>query len=634
MKKYLWLLLILIAGSSWAAQQTVTFPPDYKVRDRATKYNANFTELYRLAHDSYSSLQEYDDGDVVTSGHVLYVSLQDNNTGHPVTDAAWWEAVQTGGGGISHAPSDGNTYGSKDGAWARIDYNNLLNLPTIPTNNNQLTNGAGYISTETDPTVDTSVKIANKFTGTGDYLKSDGTRGTPTGSGDMAKSVYDIGDNGIVDNAEALLGGTWAAPGAIGSTTPAAVTGTTATFDTYTTSAADGSRYQLIWNTNDPSTTCDAAHNGAFAYRRSDNSFRYCNGSAWSPWPGGSGGGSANIVDTDPTSSSPTGEYWSRASGDLFYVVNDGGANDGIFQVAGTWTPDTVTYTLTVTDPGNGDSITCSDSDLSAAINCGNGNSDCSTTASSGANITGMTATAASGRQFDNWTGDITGSENPTTTALVMDANKSVGAAFSASSVAMSHYFKFDAAGGTGNDQVYDEITGQWVGSGATTVTFTTDDSRTVIQSNSTSGRIGVPAVDNINHNDSLTIEATVSISTQSYELYALKFDDNGDSLQLRPYRSSGNGRASIICNGGAISASDFTSPSTNTYHTIRMVIDFTNKVNDTYVDGSLVSSGADNSGIVDWTVLSGTLYFAYVNSGTDTISVDEVKIWNGVVEP
>ena len=41
-----------------------------------------------------------------------------------------------------------------------LDYNNFTNTPTIPTNNNQLTNGAGYISsfTESDPTVPSHVK--------------------------------------------------------------------------------------------------------------------------------------------------------------------------------------------------------------------------------------------------------------------------------------------------------------------------------------------------------------------------------------------------------------------------------------------------------------------------------------------
>jgi len=105
-------ILLFIAGPSIAAQQTelksTTLPVhfthgDYRalMDDNIDKGNANDTELYRLAHDSYSSLQEYDDGDVVTSSHTLYVSLQDNNTGHAVTETTWWQEVQTGGGGAT-----------------------------------------------------------------------------------------------------------------------------------------------------------------------------------------------------------------------------------------------------------------------------------------------------------------------------------------------------------------------------------------------------------------------------------------------------------------------------------------------------------------------------------------------------
>ncbi|WP_321367891.1 hypothetical protein [uncultured Desulfuromusa sp.] len=89
-----------------------------------------------------------------------------------------------------------------------------------------------------------------------------------------------------------------------------------------------------------------------------------------------------------------------------------------------------VTFTLTASDPGNNDAIQCSDVDLSAVINIGNGAASGSATADEDAQITGITAVPAPGREFVNWTGDLSGTENPTTTALVMTEDKSIGAVF------------------------------------------------------------------------------------------------------------------------------------------------------------------------------------------------------------
>lgn len=118
--------------------------------------------------------------------------------------------------------------------------------------------------------------------------------------------------------------------------------------------------------------------------------------------------------------------------------------------------PTPVLYTLTVTDPGNNNAITCADGDLSASINCGNGNTDCGpVTAVSSSEITGMTAVAAGGYEFTIWTGDITSTENPTTTPLTMDGNKSVGATFSVSTADCANlgtwavYYDFDHTDGT-----------------------------------------------------------------------------------------------------------------------------------------------------------------------------------------
>ena len=74
----------------------------------------------------------------------------------------------------------------------------------------------------------------------GQYLKTTGTSvmwDTPTGSGDMLRSVYDTDSDNIVDNAETLLTKTWSAPADIGTTTPAAGTFTNLTATGTTTLA-------------------------------------------------------------------------------------------------------------------------------------------------------------------------------------------------------------------------------------------------------------------------------------------------------------------------------------------------------------------------------------------------------------
>jgi hypothetical protein len=87
-------------------------------------------------------------------------------------------------------------------------------------------------------------------------------------------------------------------------------------------------------------------------------------------------------------------------------------------------------YSLSFTDPGNGNVVTCSDIDLVSPINCGNSSTDCSTTALVGSEVTGITATAATGYAFIGWAGDLNSSENPTTAALTINANKEISTNF------------------------------------------------------------------------------------------------------------------------------------------------------------------------------------------------------------
>jgi len=62
---------------------------------------------------------------------------------------------------IAHAPSNAEQNVNSD--WNAVSGDaRILNKPTIPTNTNQLTNGAGFLTSETDPTVPSWAKQTNK----------------------------------------------------------------------------------------------------------------------------------------------------------------------------------------------------------------------------------------------------------------------------------------------------------------------------------------------------------------------------------------------------------------------------------------------------------------------------------------
>jgi hypothetical protein len=154
-------------------------------------------------------------------------------------------------------------------------------------------------------------------------------------------------------------------------------------------------------------------------------------------------GGTLQITESNDDPSfvlmTPGDVIVSRSSGDMFVKTSTGG-----YTYAGVYTPDVATYTLTVTDPGNGDAITTND----AYINCGNGGSDCSHAYA--ANSTPqVTAIPASGRTFTAWTGDLTDTSTTTNPDTVtMDANRALGATFSAAASSLTAYIVGSEANG------------------------------------------------------------------------------------------------------------------------------------------------------------------------------------------
>lgn len=56
----------------------------------------NLGKVALTGKEAYSANTTYERLDFVTAGDSSYVSLQDNNLGHPVTDKAWWQVLASG----------------------------------------------------------------------------------------------------------------------------------------------------------------------------------------------------------------------------------------------------------------------------------------------------------------------------------------------------------------------------------------------------------------------------------------------------------------------------------------------------------------------------------------------------------
>ena len=101
-------------------------------------------------------------------------------TSHTLTDLTGSGSTYTAGEGLTLS---GSVFSLTEPHFSG-DYNSLNNLPTIPTNNNELTNGAGYITgyieedtlatvTGRDSTTSTTITAANFITTSDKRLKSD-----------------------------------------------------------------------------------------------------------------------------------------------------------------------------------------------------------------------------------------------------------------------------------------------------------------------------------------------------------------------------------------------------------------------------------------------------------------------------
>lgn len=125
-------------------------------------------EIGIIRGKAWDILEDYDQGDTVTSSNSVWISLQNSNVGNAVSEGVYWTEVSGAGGGISHATSDGNQYASIDGAWARTDYDGLLNQPTIV----DWTADQGATDIHSGNYTDTNTQLSDGEVGAFGYIKT------------------------------------------------------------------------------------------------------------------------------------------------------------------------------------------------------------------------------------------------------------------------------------------------------------------------------------------------------------------------------------------------------------------------------------------------------------------------------
>ena len=125
----------------------------------------------------------------------LFAKLSNGSIGNiPIanhTNAFWHQGNDGAGSGLDADLLDG-----QQGSYF-LNYNNFTNTPTIPTNNNQLTNGAGYVTSSGNTTIGTSNNLNTSGANIIDFINV--TDGVITQMGQRTLTLADLGYTGATN---------------------------------------------------------------------------------------------------------------------------------------------------------------------------------------------------------------------------------------------------------------------------------------------------------------------------------------------------------------------------------------------------------------------------------------------------
>jgi len=203
------------------------------------------------------------------------------------------------------------------------------------------------------------------------------------------------------------------------------------------------------------------------------------------------------------------------------------------------------------------------------------------------------------------------------------------------SGVTPSASYALDAAGGSGS-QIYESVSATWEGGGADTVTF----ADSFLVNNAVTGLCYINSSRLLGLTD-MTITFDYQVSNASTaNLSVIKFGNaaGNDYLSYLHYVSSGSSGMNARFAGTYYQSIRWSNSglSANTTISVILQFDFTNNVFKIFVNGvekTLTNGSSDISAINPWSSMANPAYVA-ISTGSDTVRIKNLKIYNAVVGP